>query len=123
MGDAVVRALDAVDLDIDPGEFVAITGASGSGKSTLMHLLGCLDRPTAGRYVLDGQDVSALTDRQLADVRSRMSVDRPLPDMACKGAERPTTTQGDVRDGRRLPIVTLRQVWAPRIAELRATRR
>ena len=59
-----------MDLDIDPGEFVAITGASGSGKSTLMHLLGCLDRPTAGRYVLDGQDVSALTDRQLADVRN-----------------------------------------------------
>ena len=70
MGDSVVRALDAVDLDIDPCEFVAITGASGSGKSTLMHLLGCLDRPTAGRYVLDGQDVSALTDRQLADVRN-----------------------------------------------------
>ena len=70
MGDSVVHALDNVDLDIEKGEFIAITGASGSGKSTLMHLLGCLDRPTAGRYVLDSQDVSALKDRELAEVRN-----------------------------------------------------
>ncbi len=71
MGDSVVRALDGVDLQIRRGEFVAITGASGSGKSTLMHLIGCLDRPTAGRYVFNGRDVSDLSDRQLADIRNR----------------------------------------------------
>jgi putative ABC transport system ATP-binding protein len=71
MGTSVVRALDGVDLAIERGEFVAITGASGSGKSTIMHLVGCLDRPTSGRIIFDGRDVSALTDRQLADVRNQ----------------------------------------------------
>lgn len=71
MGDSVVRALDGVDLTIDRGEFVAITGASGSGKSTMMHLLGCLDRPTSGTYLLDGRDVSSLSDAELAAVRNR----------------------------------------------------
>ena len=71
MGDSVVRALDGVDLDIAAGEFVAITGASGSGKSTMMHLLGCLDRPSSGAYVLNGRNVSQMTDRELAEVRNR----------------------------------------------------
>ncbi len=71
MGDTIVRALDGVDLDIERGEFVAITGASGSGKSTIMHLIGCLDRPTAGQYRLDGRDVSDLSDRELARVRNQ----------------------------------------------------
>ncbi|MCB9855795.1 MAG: ABC transporter ATP-binding protein [Phycisphaerales bacterium] len=71
MGDTMVRALDGVDLSIKSGEFVSITGHSGSGKSTLMHLLGCLDRPTSGRYMLDGQLVSHLSDRSLAQVRNR----------------------------------------------------
>ncbi len=71
MGTTIVRALDGVDLDVHHGEFVAITGASGSGKSTMMHLVGCLDRPTSGRYSLDGQDVSRLNDSQLALVRNR----------------------------------------------------
>ncbi len=71
MGDAVVHALDGVDLNIDRGEFVAITGASGSGKSTMMHLLGCLDRPTDGTYTLDGRAVSDLSDRELAAIRNK----------------------------------------------------
>jgi putative ABC transport system ATP-binding protein len=71
MGSTVVRALDGVSIPIEEGEFVSITGASGSGKSTLMHLLGCLDRPTQGEYWLDGELVSAMTDRQLAIIRNR----------------------------------------------------
>ena len=68
-GEAVVRALDGVDLDIDGGEYVAIMGASGSGKSTLMNILGCLDIPTSGTYELDGIDVSRLGERELSLVR------------------------------------------------------
>jgi len=71
MGDSVVRALDGVDLTIERGEFVAITGASGSGKSTIMHLIGGLDRPTSGRFLFDGRDFSDLSDRQLANMRNR----------------------------------------------------
>src|ERR1700692_3893753 len=71
VGEVEVRALRGVSLDIKSGEFVAVTGPSGSGKSTLMHILGCLDRPTAGQYILDGQDVSRMTKDQLAEVRNR----------------------------------------------------
>ena len=71
MGGAPVHALRAVDLDIDHGELVAVMGASGSGKSTLLNILGTLDRPTEGRYVLDGQDVALLHDRELAQFRNR----------------------------------------------------
>ena len=67
-----VRALDGVSLWVPPGDFVAVMGPSGSGKSTLMNLLGCLDRPDAGSYVLDGREVSALGDRELADVRNKI---------------------------------------------------
>ena len=66
-----MRALRGVSLDVQPGEFLAVTGPSGSGKSTLMHILGCLDRPTSGQYVLDGQDVSQMSKDQLAEVRNQ----------------------------------------------------
>jgi putative ABC transport system ATP-binding protein len=71
MGDASVIALRGITMRIQSGEFVAIIGPSGSGKSTLMHILGCLSRPTAGRYILDGKDVSNLENRELATVRNQ----------------------------------------------------
>lgn len=70
-GDSEVRALDGVSLQIDSGEFVSIVGQSGSGKSTLMNLLGCLDTPTRGTYLLDGSDVSSMSDNKLSDIRNR----------------------------------------------------
>ncbi len=70
-GDAEVRALDGVSASVERGEFVAVMGPSGSGKSTLMNILGCLDRPSDGAYLLDGRDVSGLSKNELADVRNQ----------------------------------------------------
>ncbi len=70
-GENVVRALDHVNLQINRNEFVAIIGQSGSGKSTLMNMLGCLDIPTSGTYILNGQDVSNLSDNELSDIRNK----------------------------------------------------
>ena len=70
-GEVAVHAVCGVSLKVMPGEFVAVMGASGSGKSTLMNLIGCLDRPTAGRYLLDGEEVGNLTKSELSQVRNQ----------------------------------------------------
>jgi len=72
MGDNLVHALRGVDLSIEAGSSIAIMGTSGSGKSTMMNIMGCLDQPTRGNYLLNGKDVARLTRTQLADVRGRM---------------------------------------------------
>ena len=69
LGNEIVYVLKGIDLEINKGEYVALMGPSGSGKSTLMNLLGCLDTPTSGNYILNGKDVSQMKDDELAEIR------------------------------------------------------
>ena len=71
MGEVLVNALRGVSFHIDKGQFVAIMGPSGSGKSTLMHILGCLDHPTEGSFIMDGEDISKVNDNKLAEIRNK----------------------------------------------------
>jgi putative ABC transport system ATP-binding protein len=71
MGQQLIKAVDGLDLKLDHNEYVVFIGSSGSGKSTLMNIIGCLDTPTSGRYVLNGHDVSGLNDDELADIRNQ----------------------------------------------------
>ncbi len=71
LGHEIIKVLKGIDLNVDRGEYVALMGPSGSGKSTLMNLLGCLDTPTSGSYVLNGKDVSKMSDNELAEIRNK----------------------------------------------------
>ena len=71
LGHEIIKVLKGINLDIDRGEYVAFMGPSGSGKSTLMNLLGCLDTPTSGNYILNGNDVSKMSDDDLAEIRNK----------------------------------------------------
>ena len=117
VGEVEVRALRGVNLEIEHGEFLSVTGSSGSGKSTFMHIAGCLDRPTSGQYFLGGEDVSRMSKDQLAIVRNKRigfvfqgfnllsrtsALDNvELPMLSASRSERPTATSARWRSDRR----------------------
>ena len=115
-GDAQVRALDGVSMSVHQGDFVAVMGPSGSGKSTLMHILGCLDVPTSGRYWFAGHDVSRMSERELAHVRNHrigfvFQQFQLLSSMtAWRNVELPLLYRGGVRDRRSAAMRVLAQV-------------
>jgi putative ABC transport system ATP-binding protein len=127
LGTTQVQALRGVDMRVAPGEFVALMGPSGSGKSTLMHLLGCLDTPTAGSYRLEGQDVSRLSRDQRARVRNRrigfvFQTFNLLPRLsALDNVALPLLFQGRVEDVRQRATEALARVALSRRAGHRPT--
>jgi putative ABC transport system ATP-binding protein len=116
MGDTKVDALRSVNLSVRRGEFLALMGPSGSGKSTLMHILGCLDRPSSGQYLLEGQDVSRMNDDQRAGLRSRrlgfiFQSFNLLPRLdALENVALPMFYLGDDRDWRKRAMTALTRV-------------
>ncbi|MCY3614284.1 MAG: ABC transporter ATP-binding protein [Bacteroidetes bacterium] len=107
MGTEIVRALDGVSLDVYPNEYVAVMGPSGSGKSTLMNMIGCLDTPTDGSYLLRGQNVGEMVDHELAEIRNRevgfvFQTFNLLPRVNClQNVELPLIYSGKTRGQRR----------------------
>jgi putative ABC transport system ATP-binding protein len=125
LGTTEVRALRGVDVRVAPGEFVALMGPSGSGKSTMMHLLGCLDTPTAGRYVLEGRDVSQLTANERASVRNHrigfvFQTFNLLPRLnALDNVLLPLLYRGRAADARRRAVEALKHVGLAQRAQHR----
>jgi putative ABC transport system ATP-binding protein len=125
LGTTEVRALRGVSVQVAHGEFVALMGPSGSGKSTMMHLLGCLDTPTAGRYVLEGRDVSQLTARERALLRNRrigfvFQTFNLLPRLtALDNVLLPLLYRGRVADAQRRAVEALKRVGLAQRAQHR----
>ena len=119
MGDSIVRAADHISMQIERGEFVAVVGQSGSGKSTCMNIIGCLDVPTAGTYLLDGRDVGQMSRNELAEIRNEMlgfifQQYNLLPKLnLMENVERPLMYAGVGRAERRYALIRRRDFSPP----------